>query len=129
MFEADLFTYLSDDATLASLVAARIFAVLAAQNQPGAYLVFSKITEQRGTSYCASDDVQRDLYQFDSYSKTLATAIAVSRAIKALLVDFQGVMGSTNIASIKLDSESQLEDPEPGLFRVLTTLFIWHGVN
>ncbi len=76
---------------------------------------------------CAQDPMVRDLFQFDSYSKTFKQAALVAKAMRDSLIDFQGAMDGIHVASIRLDTEVQTLEAEPGLFRVSTSLFIWHG--
>jgi hypothetical protein len=127
MIEEGLTTQLTADATLETLIAGRVYAVMAPQGVRSPYLVFSKIVEQIGGTLCAQDDIGRDLFQFDSYAKSFFEALTVAKALRASLIDFRGAMGDTHVASIRLDNELHLLDPEPGLYRVSTTLFIWHG--
>lgn len=125
MFKEDLFAHLNADNGIKA-IATGVFSQIAPESQPSPYIVFSKVTTQRGTTYCASDNMQRALYQFGSYAKTALQASQLAKALRGSLLDFKGPMGSTHVGSILLDNEIEVFDSEPGLFGVLTTLFIWH---
>lgn len=127
MIEDALYSRLSQDVPMRALVNDRVYPVMAPQGVASPYLVFLKVVEMVGGTYCAQDRIGRSLFQFDSYAKTFKQARAVAKAMRDSLIDFQGTVDGTHIASIWLDTEMQVLDPEPGLFRVSTSLFIWHG--
>jgi hypothetical protein len=129
MIEEGLTTRLTEDAGMEALIQGRVYCVMAPQGGAAPYVVFSKLSGIERTSYCASDGVEMTLYQFDSYDKTLKGVKLVAKALRQALVDFHGLMGDTHVKSIKLENETDLIDPDPGLYRVLTTLVIWHKVT
>lgn len=125
-FESDFFAHLKASA-INTAAAGGIYAVMAPENVKTPFLVFLKVSEQRGGTLCAQDLMQRDVMQLDNYDKTYAGATALAKIVRDTLIDFRGAMGGTYIASVRLDGEIQSLEPEPGLYRVLTTLFIWHN--
>lgn len=129
MIEEGLTTRLTDDAGLSALIAGRVYALLAPQKVPLPFVVFSKITDVLSGTYCAQDPMVQGYYQFDSYASSFRVALQVADALKASLIDFRGAMGGTHVASIRQEGEVQLLDPEPGLYRVSTTLIIWHSTE
>ncbi len=129
MIEEGLTSHITDDAGLSAMIAGRVFAVLAPQGVRTPYVVFNKLSDvQRGT-YCASDGITMAVFQFDSYAKTYKEVKLLAKALKTALVDFHGLMGDTRVKTISLENETDLNDPDPGLLRVLTTLIIWHEVS
>ena len=127
MNEDSLFSRLSQDAALTAMVSSRVYPVMAPQGVPSPYVVFNKVVEMQTGTYCASDPMVRDLFDFNSYAKSFKQARAVAKALRDSLVDFRGAMDGIHVAGIWLDTEMQSLDVEPGLFRVSTSLFIWHG--
>jgi hypothetical protein len=127
MIEDALYGRLSQDATLTGLIAGRVYPVMAPQGVAAPYLVFLKVVEMASGTLCAQDPMVRDLFQFDSYAKTFSQALTVAKAMRDSLIDFRGAMDGIHVASIRLDTEMHVLEPEPGLFRVSTSLFIWHG--
>ena len=127
MIEDALYGRLSQDMTLTGLIAGRVYPVMAPQGVPSPYLVFLKIVEMASGTLCAQDPMVRDLFQFDSYAKTFKQSLTIAKAMRDSLIDFRGAMDGIHVASIRLDNEMHVLEPEPGLFRVSTSLFIWHG--
>jgi hypothetical protein len=126
--ESDIFTFLKADTSLFTGAAGGIYGLMAPESVKVPFLVFNKVTTQWGSTLCGPDGIQRDVFQFDSYDKGYAGSLALAALLRGTLVGFKGVMGSTHVNDILFDNEIQMLDPEPGLYRVLTTLFIWHEV-
>jgi hypothetical protein len=127
VIEDALYSRLAQDSALSALIADRVYPVMAPQGVAAPYLVYLKVVEMASGTLCAQDPMVRDLFQFDSYAKTFKQALLIAKAMRASLIDFRGAMNDTYIASIRLDNEMHVLEPEPGLFRVSTSLFIWHG--
>lgn len=127
MIEESLQTFLVADLAVGALVADRVFGILAPQNVATPFLVYTKVVEEDSITYCGPDILVRSLFQFDCYAKTFKEALQLSRGLRGALVNFSGVMAGTRVSSVLFDSELQETDPEPGLFRVSLTLFIWYG--
>lgn len=127
MIEDALFSRLSQDAPLTALINGRVYPLQAPQGVVSPYLVFLKVVEMASGTYCAQDPMVRDLFQFDSYAKGFKQVLGIAKAVRDSLIDFRGAMDDIHVASIRLDNETQLVESEPGLFRVSTSLFIWHG--
>jgi hypothetical protein len=127
VIEDALYSLLSQDATLSALIVDRVYPVMAPQGVAAPYLVFLKVVEMASGTLCAQDPMVRDLFQFDSYAKTFKQATLIAKAMRDSLIDFRGAVDGTYIASIRLDNEMHVLEAEPGLFRVSTSLFIWHG--
>lgn len=88
--------------------------------------VYMRIGVQRGKTYCATDAVARSTFQIDAYALTPEEADGIARVIKSVLIDYRGMMGAVKVKDISLDGEFDLDDPEPGLYRVSMTISIWH---
>jgi Protein of unknown function (DUF3168) len=128
VIEEALSSILSGNGGVTALAANRIYGLRAPQTVPTPYLVFSKIVEQdTNATYCGPDRLVRGNFQFDSYAKTYLTALQLARAVRAALIDFFGDVAGTHISGVIFDMELQLLDPDPGLYRVLTTLFIFYA--
>lgn len=127
MIEDALYSRLSQDAALTALIARRVYPLMAPQTVVAPYLVFMKVVEMASGTLCAQDPMVRGLFQFDSYAKTFKQVQLIAKALRDALIDFRGAVDDTYIASIRLENEMHVLEPEPGLFRVSTSLFIWHG--
>lgn len=125
-FENDFFAHMKTS-VINTAASGGIYALLAPENVKTPFLVFSKVATDRSGGLCFQDAMQRDVIQLDSYDKAYLGATALAKVVRDTLIDFQGAMGSTHIGSIRFDGEIQNLLDEPGLYRVLTTLFVWHN--
>jgi Protein of unknown function (DUF3168) len=82
----------------------------------------------RGRTYCATDKVVQTRVQLDSYSKNYLEAVQLAAVLRLVLVDFRGMMGTVRVKDVAIDpnSDRDLEDPEPGLYRRWQDYTVWH---
>ncbi len=127
MIEQGLIDTLTGNSDLRALIDGRVYALMAPQKTGTPFVIFTKITDIIDGTLCAQDPMVQSLFQFDSFATTYLLSLEVAAAVRDALIDFRGPMGGTHVGSIRQQGEAQLLDPEPGLFRVSTTLFIWHS--
>lgn len=126
MIEEGLFSHLKADAGLTALLrSTNIFGVIIPQNSGMPSVVYSRIAATRTQTLCGTDGLVKGLFQIDSYAISYLTAKKLANAVRLSLIDFHGAMGDTRVASVSLDTEVDLDDPEPGLYRVSQTYIIW----
>jgi hypothetical protein len=53
-------------------------------------------------------------------------ASELADAVRAALLGYRGLMGGVQVRDVSLDSETTLDDIEPGLYRVAQFWLIWH---
>lgn len=92
-------------------------------------IVYQLIDRQRAVRYCGTDELAEAIYQVDAYAKRYNDAKVLAAAVQAVLIDFRGLMGSYFVHQCSITSELDLQDPEPGLYRVNMTFSIWHGTT
>lgn len=126
MIETGIAAYLNADAGLTALVGTRIFPVLAPQGVTAPYVIFARAGAARSSTTCGTDKKVAGTWQFDAYAKTYKTAAQIARALRLALIDYTGLMGDTPVDRVFLETEFDLDDPEPGLFRVSQTYTIWY---
>lgn len=130
LIEEGLYAFLAADSTLNNDpnfgVKGRIFGMLAPQNTVTPCIVYSKIVQIESQTLCGTDNLVRALMQIDCYTKEYKESKQVAKAVKLRLRDYKGLMGTVRTANIVLDNEVDLNDPDPGLFRVSQTFFIWY---
>jgi capsular polysaccharide biosynthesis protein len=131
MIAESLHAYLSGHAGVSVLVGSRVFPLMIPQHvyneatkQP--CLVYQLIGTTRDLTFCAVDQLVSGSYQIDAYARKYKQANELARAVRAALIDFSGLMGDTHVRRIMLDTEQDLLDPEPGLYRVSQTYTIWY---
>lgn len=91
-------------------------------------VVYSRRGVQRQVTYCGTSGLIRTDVALDSYAVTLAAAYDVAAAVKAALIDFSGLLGGgVQVQAASLEAEFDLEDIEPGLYRVSQSWTFWHS--
>lgn len=131
MIAEGLFYYLSQNGGVSAIVAARIFPLVIPQataatllRQP--CLVYTRLEVRRQQKFCGTDGLVRSEFQLDCYATTYAGSQNLAAATRAALIDFRGVMGSVDVRTTFLDSEHDLVEPDPGLYRVVQRFILWH---
>lgn len=92
---------------------------------PGLLLRSIDITD-RQVAYCGTVDTNRALVTFDCYDASARGAWLLAGAVRGALLDFRGVMsGTLQVRHAGLDLETELDDPEPGLYRIRQSWAVW----
>lgn len=127
--EASLVQHLQGDADVATLVATRVFPLVIPQGNDKARqpcIVYQRIGSSRGQTFCATDRLVAGTFQLDCYGRKHTEALVLAAHVRDALVDFGGDMHGTHVNKISLETELELLDPNPGLFRVSQTYVIWY---
>lgn len=129
--KAQLYTILSTDSGVEALVSDRIYALVIPQRawkdqQVQPCIVTSQTSLEENVSYCGTTGLARTRFQIDAYAVEYEAAGEIAAAIKAALRDYRGLVEGVLIKHAALESEFDLTDPEPGLFRVQQTWAFWH---
>lgn len=126
ILEDSLFAFLAGDTAVAALVDDRIFGgFIQDQNAKMPCIVYARITVTRTQTLCGTDRKARAVMRIDSYDKAYRSAKLLAEVLRHTLTDFSGDMYGTRVSLVAMDSEVDLDDPEPGLYRVSQTYFIW----
>lgn len=131
MIEQGLHAYLTGEPGVASFVGNRVFPLLIPQHTYDestklACLVYSKVSDSRQQTLCGTDSVLAASYQIDCYAANFLKAKQTAAAVRAAMIDFGGEWSGTTVKNVHLETEFDLMDPEPGLFRVSQSYRIWH---
>lgn len=128
---AALHSILINDAATAALVSTRVYRqVIPQQGNAASYMpaityqLESRDIQQR---HIRSDGTRGDQFQVDAYAVTQDQAEAVSEALIAALQDYRGTIEGRRIRTIALLNAFDLEDIEPGLYRVSHSFSVWHS--
>ena len=130
--ETALFEYLSAQtevqAVLGEAAKLRFWPLVVPQKQSLPGVVYRFDNTARGRTYCATDRVVRTRVQLDSYAKNYLETVQLAAVLRLVLVDFRGMMGSVRVKDVAIDpnSDRDLEDPDPGLYRRWQDYLIWH---
>lgn len=136
MIHEPLSKHLRADAGVAAIIGsganARYFEGTLAQKAPAAkaripaVLVRSIDITDRQQVYCGTVATLRATVTIDCYDAAARDAWLVAAAVRGALLDFRGVMsGSLNVRTIALELETELDDPDPGLYRIRQSWAVW----
>lgn len=130
MNAADFRSLLLAAAGVEDLVGARVFPVKIPEETWDSVtqrpcLVYHTPSVRRSATFCGTVKTKADTVHVDCYARTYDGARALALAV-AGIVDFKGVVGETLFGPIFIDSETDLDDPEPGLFRRLLIFTVWN---
>lgn len=131
MIEQGIFERLRDDATVAALVAGRVFPVQipeapAYDRSHTPCLVFTLNSEARTLTQCDASSSVEGTYQIDSVSKSYFEAKTIADAVRLCLNSFSGLMGGTTVDRVSLETAQDLIEAEPGLYRVSQTYVFYY---
>ena len=109
----------------------RIFPLLIPQHEEGDLtqfpcVVLTKVGASRGVTKSGTDNLVNSSYQIDSYAATYTQAVQVADAVRAALVDYNGVVAGHEIKTANIENEFALIDPDPGLYRIMQSYSVWH---
>lgn len=134
MINEAVYQHLVGTAGVAALVGTRVHPLvipqrIAASTQRVPAVVYSISGVDRGVSYCSTDRLVRSTLGIDCYAAGYDAARALATAVRTALVDFSGPMGSATVVPVRtcnIETEFDLMDIEPGLYRVSQQWTIWH---
>ena len=117
-------------APVAAIVAARVFPLIVPQEVWSSptrkpCIVFTTRSVQRQVKFCNTDELIQERVDLDCYARDSDTCQLLAAAVRLALIDFRGTVGVTRFGPLHLESETDLDDDEPGLFRRVLTFSIW----
>lgn len=110
----------------------RVFPMVIPQKRTGGpkqlpCVVYAITIDPRQVTQCGSSNLILGTVTLDCYSSKYDEAHALANAVRASLIDFRGLLGAiVRVRAASLQSELDLSDIEPGLYRVQQTWAIWH---
>lgn len=138
MIQDAFYGFLSAQAGITTLAGTRIFPLVIPQKvyseatkQP--CLVYSFDAKNRQKRFSGTDSLVASSVQVDCYATTYRQAQLLASAVRAVLLDYAGTWtGNTSpqvshkVQKCFLENEIDLDDPEPGLYRVSQSWAIWY---
>ncbi len=125
--------HLESDTSVSSLMGTRFFYGVVPQkiSTDGVSRIPCVVYERRGVNrqvtYCGTNDLIQTLVTLDIYALTYSAARELAREVRRSLVDFQGLLsGVVSVRAASLETEFDLQDMEPGLYRVSQSWTFWH---
>lgn len=89
-------------------------------------IVFSRSGTERTRTFCGTIPLVASSITIDCYARTYDGAEQLAAAVRSSLTDYRGAMGDEQVQDTRLDSDFDLVDLEPGLFRVSLGFTVWH---
>jgi hypothetical protein len=125
--------HLAADTTVASLVGDRVFyrmipQKIATGDARMPCVVYSRGGVDRQVTYCETSGLIRTSATLDVYAVKFTESRDVARAVRQALVDYRGTLGGlVFVRAASLENEFDLDDFEPGLYRVNQSWTFWHS--
>jgi hypothetical protein len=89
-------------------------------------IVYQRLGATRSATYCGHDLLVAAAIQVDHYAQDFDAAVQLGDLTRQALRDYSGTMGTVRVRWCRLDSETHLVEPEPGLFRLSADWTIWY---
>jgi len=90
-------------------------------------VVYETRNVDRQVTYCGVSGLVMTTMTIDCYADNYNTSKEVAQAVRECLSDFRGMLGGTvDVRHASLQTEFDVQDFEPGLYRVSQSWAIWH---
>lgn len=126
IFEEALQAHLVADAGVSALIGTRVYPDIMPPGSAKPAAVYTLIGNMRGSTLCATDTLVAGQYQIDAYATSYKASKLLAKALFGCLADYKGVIGEFKVSRIFILSEVDLDDPDPGLYRVSQTYQVWY---
>jgi hypothetical protein len=113
-YQSDTYTALTGNATIAGIVATRIFPEVADGSAAAPYIVYQTITTSGETTHDGVRNIEFPLIQFSCWATSKGGAIALASAVNTVL-DGNTISGSSNV-SFQFSNQIGIYDPDTKLF-------------
>ena len=130
MIETDLFTYLSNHASIVALVGDRIYPNLAPKDTPLPYLVYFKVSAARNYTHNGFANLQRVRMQVSCFSDRYLTEganVGAKSLAQTLISVIEAWTGASGIQSSLVEDEKDLIDPDTKYYHVAVDFFVTYG--
>ena len=133
MIQEGLFDHLTDDPSVAALAGERVYPLMIPQHVYNEAtklpcVVYARVSVDQPINTCGAEGLAGTLFRIDSYARGYGLACQLGAAVRDALVNHRGPMGTVYVSRVNLETELDLLDVEPGLYRVSQTYSIWHEI-
>lgn len=110
----------------------RVFPLVIPQKVPRGWrtlpcTVYQETATERQLTYCGTSGLVRSRLSLDHYATTFDEVKMLADAVRQTLQDFEGLLGGiVDVRNATLETELELQDIEPGLYRVTQSWAFWH---
>lgn len=130
--EADLYNFLSNEASITALVSTRIFPVRVPQAQTTKpCITYTRISGQRIRDFDGEVGIENPRIQIDCWANTFASAFSVADAVRLKLDGKRGNINSNFLYGCYLDDErhsfvTPKDASDKGVYRISVDYIFWH---
>lgn len=127
MLESALYQYLSTHPDLAAIVGNRIYPGRLPDNPVLPAIVYARVATSRGVAHDGPLETADARFQFDAWGSSYSSVKAAADRLRRALLGFVGTMGPIRAAIPRQETETDLFEPDTGLYRVSVDYRIWHA--
>lgn len=117
LLSTDLFTLITSDPTLNTLIGTRLYAGVAEPNSAADYVVYQRVSRAVENAHSGFDDLGDARYQFKAYSKDQNTAEEIRDALFDLLNCYDGVIEDRRLVILHVDDDDDF-NPDTELHNI-----------
>jgi hypothetical protein len=113
--EEALYSYLSTYSGLVSLIAKKIYPIIAPEGTVVPYVTYTRISGQRYHAFRSDSGMTNPIFQFSCFGTSYGNAKAIAAQLRAALQNYSNTMGGVggvSVQSVLLMDENDLYDEE-----------------
>jgi len=118
---------LTANSGVTALVAQRVYAMKMPQNPTYPLITYFRVSGPRVESMQGASGLASPRFQIDIWAKTYAETKAIARAVQLALEGYRATVGTVPVQGILFDSDRDLYESTPELYRVSMDFVIWHN--
>jgi len=124
--EEGLYDYLSTDVGVSALVSTRIYPGTLPQNWTNPAISYQRISGERVRNLTGPAGRARPRIQIDCWADSYSGAKALATAVRSAMDGYAGLMGTTRVSSIVLESDTDFYETDIQVYRVSMDFWISH---
>lgn len=91
-------------------------------------VVYDVRSVERQVTYCGTSGLVRSVMNIDCYALSYDESKELAQAVRDALLDYRGLLGGiVDVRAASLETEFDIQDIEPGLYRVSQSWVFWHA--
>ena len=124
--EEGLYSYLSTNVGVSALVSTRIYPGTLPQNWTNPAISYQRISGVRVRNLSGPAGRATPRIQIDCWAESYSGAKALATAVRSAMDGYAGLMGSTRVGSVVLESDLDFYEPDIAVYRVSMDFWISH---
>ena len=124
--EEGLYSYLSTNVGVSALVSTRIYPGTLPQNWTAPAISFQRISGVRLRRLSGPVGRATPRIQIDCWADSYSGAKALAEAVRSAMDGYAGLMGTTTVGSVVLETDIDFYEPDTNVYRVSMDYWISH---